>query len=213
MSKYIFIPAFCLFSLSIYAATPGFYIGAGLGYARLESPNHYLFNPTGNGTTNKKDLGGLGGLLFTGYNFNQYLGIELNYLKPSNSEYKASQSGASAKLKYSAQAVGLLGRFNIPLKYHFGIFAKFGFAYMWQKVKYQNSGVPVNTAQITTPKVGSHHYHKIRPIYGAGVDYHFTDQFSIEALWTMVNMPNEFHSQQNAMADIQYIGMNIAYTF
>src|SRR4029078_6679873 len=74
-----------------YSATPGTYLGAGVGKTQISTPDEYLFNVNGgpNGNTTKK-IGGLGGRAFAGYNFNEYLGVEAGFTHYAKSKYSGS---------------------------------------------------------------------------------------------------------------------------
>jgi OOP family OmpA-OmpF porin len=98
------------------AATPGAYAGIGLGSSTLRTPDSYLFNiDNAYSGTNKHQRGGLGGRVFAGYNVNNYFGLEAGYASYASSQYKASADGANASLKYSLDAVSLVGKAYLPI--------------------------------------------------------------------------------------------------
>ena len=96
-----------------HAATPGSYVGLGIGASGLKTPDNHLFSPIAGKTSRKQD--GLGGRVFGGYNFNQYVGLEAGYGLYAPSTYKGSQLGANASTKYKANALDLVAKGYIPL--------------------------------------------------------------------------------------------------
>jgi opacity protein-like surface antigen len=212
----IFLSGFFIFlaNIPIFAATPGFYLGGDLGYSRLETPDTVAFLPTGSNTKNSRNMGGFGVLLFTGYNINQYLGIELGYLHLADSTYEATQNGQNASLKYTGDGAKLVGKLNLPLKYQFEVFGEAGVGCIWQRVDYSNpNNIPLNARSFKTPKNGKRIYWQARTAVGAGVKYHLSDAWALNIAWNMIILPNNFRSDERSEGSAQFVGAGIEYSF
>lgn len=213
MKRVIIFLGILLLSPLVFAVTPGFYVGGDVGYSRLETPEGYAFLPSGANATTTKDRGGVGGMLVSGYNINQYIGVQVGYLRTANSEYKASQNGQDASLKYEGNFFKLSGTFNLPLKYNFEVFAELGIAYMLQRVTYNNpANIPMDPRYFKKPRPGTSTCRDAQALLGAGAAYHITDNWAVNMVWNMVNNPDYFNSDQTTVAGFQFVGVGVVYS-
>lgn len=152
------------------AANPGAYVGLGLGASRIESPNKDLAlqnEVTSQNLTYSHSLGGFGGRVFAGYNFNRYFGVEAGFAQYAQSKYTISSpvNNAHGTLKYTMNALDVVGKAYLPIsETGFNLYALGGAARVnsEQKFTLSASGFKGNVSQTT---------HKIRPVYGVGASY------------------------------------------
>src|SRR5580704_2745471 len=145
------------------AATPGAYIGAGIGGTMLDTPEV----PDLLDVSITQERKGLGGRLFAGYNFNKYIGLETAYAVYANATIKASVPalGISISDKYSLSALSLVGKGYLPFgESGFNAYVLGGMAEVMSKESVKTNGLdfPINENQTT---------HSLRPTYGVGVSY------------------------------------------
>lgn len=151
-----------LTSLS-FAATTGAYVGGGLGGSRLETSNNFLF-PKGS-SDQSRQIGGLGGRVFGGYNFNQYVGVEAGLAHYAQSKYDSRVTGFSDQVKYNMNAFDVVGKGYLPLgESGFNLYGFGGAALVNSKFE--------NNVQF----IGANHnvkktQNKVRPIVGIGASY------------------------------------------
>ena len=191
------------------AATPGTYVGAGLGYSRLETPNQNIVSePVPAGVTQSHNRGGLGGRLFVGYNFNKYFGVEGGYTQYARSLYKASLGSDSVSLTYrDSNVFSIVGKAYLPIEDSgFNVYALAGIA----NVK-QTATVKINGTLGADTE--SESQSKIRPMYGIGGSYdinpHVTTSLEISRVQGFGNMK----TSGNAFANADLISLNLAYNF
>lgn len=111
---------------SVYAATKGAYVGGGLGYSSLDNFSD----------ASKTNNGGLGGLLFAGYNFNQYVGLEASYRIYDETNYEVDDFNF-LNFDYNLKAVALVAKGYVPITDDgkFDFFGSLGFAMVYGKGK------------------------------------------------------------------------------
>lgn len=198
-----------------YPATPGSYLGAGLGATKLETPNEYLFNLEGgvNGSNSKK-RGGLGGRAFAGYNFNEYLGIEAGIARYAKSKYDGSLNNSNSSLTYSMNAIDLVAKTYLPIgDRRFNLFALGGLAAVSNTVEFNNGGIPFIN-DFVMPVNGSKTRPKIRPIYGVGMGYdipksHFTASVELSRIQGI----GDVKTSTNAMPPANMLSFSLNYNF
>ena len=120
------------------AASPGAYIGGGVGYGVTKDFED----------ATRQDNGGVAGQVAAGYNFNQYFGLEAGYSMFSKASYSANDYyGLSADL--NVNAFTLLGKGYIPLgkESPWDIYGMVGMAYMLEtaNVKYYSDNLLSNS--------------------------------------------------------------------
>lgn len=169
----------------------GIYVGVQGGYGLIDDEKYgfeddindtynFIINNFPNSNVSKEiDRGGIGGRVFLGFSIIPYLSLETGYgLYPHNT-YKlnvtapASLSDLSEDIDVSEQTFDLVGKVILPLEVMspalagWNVYGKFGAAWVWTDV---NDGSHFN----------------IRPAYGLGIGYNFTDAFGIDVSWTQI---------------------------
>ena len=132
------------------AAKPGAYVVGGLGYSQLEN----FSDATAKGN------GGLGGMLFAGYNFNRYLGVEAGYRSYAKTNYTVDDF-PDLTFDYSMYAFTLVGKGYLPLgdASPFNIYVMLGAAQVYGKGNIRLTGTDLfvsnsNNALLATAGVG-----------------------------------------------------------
>ena len=112
------------FSVGAIAATPGAYLGGGVGYGVSKD----FADAT------RQNNGGVAGKVVAGYNFNQYLGLEAGYSMFSKATYSANDF-YPLNADVNLNAFTLLGKGYIPLgkENPWDIYGLIGMAYMFEK--------------------------------------------------------------------------------
>jgi len=238
----LLISAGSLMVAESYADGQGFYVGASAGYSGLNTPTGDVFyaTPTNVGpnhtplvmeTGESNDVGGFGGSLFSGYNINSIMAVELGYTAYGTSKYSTDQaqyidvpsggfsydSTNSASIKYSTYSLDLFLKATTPTFGPFSAFAKAGVSYVNQSVDYQNpAGAPiinVNNNTLATPDSGSNSYTAYRPAGGLGVNYkineHLTSSFFAQGFLGRGDMETD----KDAIASGYLIGASLTYNF
>lgn len=197
------------------AATPGAYVGVGLGSSSLKTPDSFLFNTNNTyNSTNKHQRGGLGGRVFAGYNFDKFLGLETSYASYASSLYKASANGANASLKYSLDAVSLVGKVYLPFDDSgFNAYALGGLADVRNQVRYSNNGVPLASGVTANLKNGTTNYYHIRPVYGVGVSYDLQEHLSTNVELSRIQGTGNVKTSASAIPNADMISLNLGYNF
>lgn len=200
-----------------YAAKPGFYVGAGLGASRLDTPNQFLFNISQTGGKTSRQLGGLGGRIFGGYNFNEYFGVETGYARYAQSTYKANLQGNStnSSIKYSLGALDVVGKGYLPLSNSgFNLYGLAGLARVSSQTQYKNQGGVPLAQGIVTPRTGTHTYSKVRPVYGVGVSYDIPQtNFVTNLEFSRIQGSGNMKTSQSAIPSANMLTLNVSYNF
>lgn len=138
-----------------HAAMKGAYVGAGLGYSSLEDFSD----------ASKQNNGGLGGMLFAGYNFNQYVGIEASYRIYDETNYQVDDFNF-LNFDYNLRSVALVGKGYLPLSDDspFDLYGSLGFAMVYGKGK----------VMLDNYKLGSSSNDALVGVIGIGASYAIT---------------------------------------
>lgn len=210
------VAVLCLAGLinTTYAAKPGYYVGAGVGVSKLDTPNQFLFdNVTGPGVKKSRQIGGVGGRLFAGYNVNQYFGLEAGYARYARSKYNTSvvttSGNAKANVDYSLYAFDLVGKGYLPIgDSGFNAYVLGGVARATNTTDYSMkfAGKTVVDKSPTTSK--------FRPVYGVGMSYDVpkspvTTNLEISRVQGQGNVKTSARAIPNA----DMVSLNIAYNF
>ena len=185
------------------AATPGAYLGLGLGGSRIESANEDLIS--GTNLRNTRTLGGLGGRVFAGYNFNRYFGVEAGFAKYADSKYTTTSTVDSsyATLKDTMNAFDLVGKAYLPIADSgFNVYALGGAARVNATQKTTIGGDSMTFTQTETA-------HKIRPVYGLGASYDVTEHVTTNLEFSHINGTGKYSATPSA----NLLTLNLAYTF
>jgi opacity protein-like surface antigen len=194
------------------AATPGTYVGGGLGYSNLGTPDHNIVTgPRAAGLHQSYDKTGWGERAFAGYNFNEYFGIEGGYAHYAKATYKTSAPGlASGSVEYSFQDINLVGKAYLPV-YDTGVnvYALGGVAYV------RSYGDEKLSSSI--PGVAQHQSktnNKFRPTYGVGVSYDIPQtQLTTNVEFSRVQGTGNVYSSNSAIPSANLVTLNLAYNF
>src|SRR5579862_3579382 len=198
------------------AATTGFYAGVGLGGsnidASLKNDNSIPAFPLKVKTTS----GGLGGKLFGGYNFNQYFGIEGNVAAYAPTKNTVSTLGTNVgSLKYSMQAVSLVGKAYLPIQQAFNLYALAGVAEVYSTVKTTSNSVEIisndgsvmsGAGMSTTTKT-----HKLRPTVGLGATYDVTSHVTTGLEFSHIQGSGNINNSIRAIPSANMLTLTGAY--
>lgn len=210
-----FIAILCLSSIvaTAFAASKGPYAGAGIGVSQVQTPNQSLFNVNTGGETDYQ-LGGVSGRAFVGYNFNSYLGVEAGIANYGHSKYNGYLNSWHSSLEYKMNALDLVGKVYLPVgKTGFQVYALGGAARVNHTVKYNNGGVPF-VEGMTAPSDGSSTHHKIRPVFGGGINYDIPQsRFSTRLEISRVQGIGNVKTNPRAMPTANMVTFNISYNF
>ncbi|MHB1221424.1 MAG: porin family protein [Gammaproteobacteria bacterium] len=142
-----------LLSGSTYAATPGFYLGGGAGYSYLQE-----FSDATN-----DEASGVGGTLFAGFNFNEYVGIEASYRKYADANY-TFDNDSNINFDYQMHSFNLVAKGYLP----FGQNNQFNF---YGLVGVSKVSGEANINSLTTKNIGSSSNEAMLPTVGFGLNY------------------------------------------
>lgn len=194
---------------SAYAATPGAYVGLGLGASRLDTPN---LNPniTGMNYSYTQSRGGLGERIFAGYNFNPYIGAELGLANYAQSTYKLNMPGVgNAQVKYNMQALSLVAKGYLPVSNSgFNLYALAGAALVNSKVQSSDRFDVVNdysSSSVTTRKV--------RPMAGVGASYDVSRNLTTSLEYSHIQGTGNVKTSDKAIPNADMVSFNVSYNF
>jgi len=185
------------------AATPGFYVGGGLGYSRMDTSDltseiKDQISPVGGTVSNSRALHGLGGRLFAGYSLNKYLGLEAGIAHYATEDYKVTVFGQTTKEEIEGNAIDVVGKVYLPINNSgFNVYALGGVAYLKQEAK--ASGV-------------SESGKGLKPKYGIGASYDINPQLTASFEVSRVQGDNTALSKTK-LFNSDMASLNLAYNF
>ncbi len=190
----------------VQAATPGFYVGGGLGYADLNTNNPYKHTTIedADSSSMRSSNTNFGYRLFTGWNYNQYVGLEFGYANYGSAENKFSMTNGfitddqsyafmgnlDSKINHDLSAISLVGKAYYPIgDSGFNVYALAGVARVNNSASYTTSatGAYVTENDLYVANGSTHKSsttHDIRPVYGLGVSYDINQSFSADLEWS-----------------------------
>lgn len=182
-----------------FAATPGSYVGAGLGYSKLNTPSQPLFFQGGASKVTQQ-VGGLGLRGYGGYNFNPYFGIEAGLADYAPSKYYGHASPANSSLEYSMTVMDIVGKTYLPLgQSGFDLYALAGVAGIEDKIETVDN---------------TNKYHKLRPKVGVGVSYAIPkSNVSTSIELTHIEGTGNLNSNPHALPSSNAVMLNFTYNF
>lgn len=189
------------------AATPGAYIGAGIGGTMLDIPD--VTDLSDAYVSISQERKGFGGRLFAGYNFNKYIGLESAYAVYANATIKASVQdlGVSISDTYSLSALSLVGKGYLPFgESGFNVYVLGGVAGVMGKERIKASGFGDSMSDSQTT-------YKLRPTYGAGVSYDFTDHVTANLEASRIQGKGDMETSSKAIPNADMISFNLSYNF
>jgi opacity protein-like surface antigen len=189
------------------AATPGIYIGAGIGGTMLDIPD--VTDLSDAYVSISEERKGFGGRLFAGYNFNKYIGLETAYAIYANATIKASAQdlGVSISDTYSLSALSLVGKGYLPFgESGFNVYVLGGMAEVMGKERFKASGLGASISDSQTT-------YKLRPTYGAGVSYDFTDHVTTNLEVSRIQGKGDMKTNTSAIPNADMVSLNLSYNF
>lgn len=196
------------------AATPGSYVGLGLGGSAIETPKE-MFSDTGI-NSNSRTIGGFGGRAFAGYNFNEFFGLEGGYAHFAKTKYKGSSAATTtdSTLEYGMSDVNLVAKAYLPLLDNsFNLYALGGAAYVWSTSDYKNNYVPLASG-VVSPSEGNSTIKNIRPTYGVGVSYNVPQSNVVAGVeYSRVQGVGNVKTDTNAIPSADLATFTLAYNF
>lgn len=224
-----------LLSHNTLAASQGAFVGAGVGYSGINTPNEIVFltgTPTGETPVivnkDKHDIGGFGASAYFGYNFSKNLGLEASYSHFADSDYASKQTDpndsttiANSNIEFKAKSYNVVAKGYLPFENGFELFARAGASYVIQKVTYDTSTsaagssffIPVDNGALATPKLGTTTTKRIRPTAGVGAGFNFNKNMGASFSWNHVFGNGNLKSDTDAIADLDMITFDFTYTF
>jgi long-chain fatty acid transport protein len=154
----------------------GWYAGFGFGQSRyldVESSLNSGFADQGLTSTTSANTRTEGWKVYTGYQFNTYLGVEGGYANLNDMTANSATSAGNVRTELVSDAWMLAAVGSYPLTKDFSIMGKLGAAYVLQTAE-----VKVGTA--LTQRSGDDNY---QPLYGVGVSYALLDNINLRAEW------------------------------
>jgi opacity protein-like surface antigen len=160
---------------------PGPYLGGQVGWGRIDEGNGYK-DYVNSQTSPIIDLGTFTGWrLYAGYSFIPFFSLEGGYTYYPDNTYTYSTDTINVK----SYTIDIVGKLILPFAKlttnealsHFSIYGKGGGAYINTKID------TINDSQTSSAT--------IRPTYGAGIIYNFTDNIALDASWTGVSGRNK----------------------
>lgn len=155
----------------------GIYIGGQVGYA--DTHWNEIIGPFFGSISDS----GIGGRVFAGYDFNQYIALESGFFytpKPQDSNTYAGD---------------LVGKITVPVTNQIGLFAKAGAGYL--KTSFSGDGSVSN----------------VDLVYGFGANYKITPNLIADVSFTRYNGNHNLSNFSNYQPDTDFYGVGLAYKF
>lgn len=208
--RLIMLPVLLIGSTVACAAPSGLYVGAQLGSGGIDTTAYrnkvdrdlqlVRSNPEESVTAsyNRTDEKGLSGRLFAGYDFNDYVGIELGYSEFAKNQYQGlvttrgsdNYSDYSVDSSFKTSAWDINGKVYLPLKNFSAalnpvkLYAKAGMAYVTQKINLGSQTVERSDAGTRTVQDSDFRnltMRKWQPTYGIGLTYTLNYNLALDA--------------------------------
>jgi OmpA-OmpF porin, OOP family len=166
------------------AATPAWYLGAGIGYAKIEGALDSTSLPVAGATASsfRGDTQETSGKAFVGFNVNRYFAIEGSYVR-LGSAFGAQRDvtgGATGTTSQYARVQGLgISALGIwPITDSFSVFGRLGTTRLTADITNTNSGLAgLGVANSSTTVKSS----RFALNYGLGAKYDVTRNFAVRA--------------------------------
>lgn len=212
------VPLAFLASSAANAATPGGYVGGGLGVSLLDTPNDSLIkDDTAKFYKQAKQRGGFGARLFGGYNFNEYLGVEAGVSQYARSHYHSNLventfGSLTKKKEYSMTAGDLVAKAYLPLgQSGFNVYALGGVALAHSKI---NGQTKVVTPVANGASGESRTQNKLRPKYGVGASFDIPEtKFATNLEWSRIQGTGNVKNSVRAIPSADLLTINLSYKF
>jgi OOP family OmpA-OmpF porin len=201
-------------TLAANAATPGAYVGVGLGYSKINAPSKSMFQSSNSSMSVKtqNQNSNIGGKLFAGYNFNQYFGLEAGYSMFASTTNKATVNNTTASAKYSMNAASLVGKAYLPVQQQFNLYALGGAAEVYSTVNYSNNTNDVVTVTNGLTS-GSKTTRALRPVYGVGASYDVNSHVTTGLEFSHIQGKGNTNTSNKAIPSSNMLTLTAAYNF
>lgn len=149
------------------AADAGFFVGASVGQTSLD------LNGSDIGLTSANiDDSATGYKVFLGYDFNKNWGVELGYADLGKYDFRGTASNVTVTGDADVTAYYLAAVGTYPINNDFAVFGKLG-------VQVQDISASATSGAVRASASGN----ETNVLYGLGLKYNFTKQFSVRAEW------------------------------
>lgn len=155
------IIALSLFALSTaaLAQNTGWYVGGSVGQSKTKfKSDDFAWNFAGISET--KDETDTAWKLFGGYNFNQYLAVEVGYANLGAPKYNYNGAGMSGQMKVEQSSAFAAAKATLPVGSQFNVFGKLGAT--------NNHSKSVWTSTIADGSDSDNH---VRALFGVGAEF------------------------------------------
>lgn len=209
-----------------YAATPGAYMGLGLGGSKQETPTKVVDDLGGTDLSQSHKIGGLGGRVFGGYNFNQYFGIEAGVAQYAQSNVKFNVNNVmyngvliknlNGSVNYKMTAFDLVGKAYLPISDSgFNVYGLGGVALVHSQVQEKaNASGQVFGQTVVGSGDESQTQNKLRPIVGVGASYAIPQtQLTTSFEYSHIIGKGDVETSSSAIPSADLVTLNLAYNF
>lgn len=205
-----------IIALSLLAATSaafaqgsGFYVGGSVGQSntKFKTDDFSLSSPF---VDESKDRSDTAWKLFAGYNYNQYLGVEVGYADLGAPKYKYTGVNGvvgSGEIKAEETSWFAAAKGTLPINDQFNVFGKLGFTRNHLKA----SGDITITAPVSVSISGSESKTKASVLYGVGAQYNVTKQIGIRLEYE--NFGKFGNEEDTGRTKVDLWSAGVTYTF
>lgn len=199
------------------AATPGSYLGAGLGYSQFNTPhNNLITGGTASLFKQSHNYNGFAGRAFAGYNLTENFGFEGGISQFARARYESKLRSDSALFKntkdFTMTSLDLVGKAYLPVgTTGLNLYALGGAALVHSKIKQQTK---LNTPLVTGFDSTSQVQNKFRPKFGAGASYDIPQtQLTTNLEWSRIQGKGNTKKSLTAIPTADMVTVDIAYKF
>lgn len=197
------------------AATTGAYLGAGLGYSKLDTPHEYLITGVMSQFYHQsRQYGGLGGRVFGGYNLNEYVGLEAGVSQYAKSKYETRLIGSDFKAskEFTMTTFDLVGKAYLPVGgTGLNVYGLGGVALVHSKISPSTKN---GTMLLTGLDDHSKTQNKLRPKFGVGASYDIPEtKLTTNLEWSRIQGTGNTKKSVSAIPNADMVTLNLAYKF
>jgi len=170
--------------------TNGAYLGAQLGWDNMHYVGSDYVLPS-----NSIDGNRVGGRVYVGYYFSQFIAAELGYVYYGSPQIKYNPTGSEQT--FIQQGIDFAAKFMVPLNYGFGIFGKLGLDWVYR------SAVSSKDGYFAAKDANG----KFAPAVGLGFSYTFNSHWLTDLSWKRT-----FYNGNLPRADFYALGLTYRFT-
>lgn len=212
-----------------YAAQPGLYLGAQLGWANVSQTGissadmgNMIGNAIGNGNFTVTSFNGttsgngLGWRVFGGYQLGYNWAAEIGWAVYPNLPIPATATGidhntglpftVSTSGTYKTAAFDLVGKYIVPLRCNFNVFGKLGLAFV---VGRSNEGAEISEVDFSESANDNDTVNRLFPTFGIGVGYDFRPDISADLSYNRIQKVGN----SDQLGSIDFISLGMALHF